>query len=151
LAVGDDRRGPEAALKIYLDSSGLIKLLVAEPGTEEMFHIWRSADVVVSISIGYVEARASLARRLAPQSRARARRRLAEYWQPVETVRVDELLISDAADIADSRRLKALDALHLAAAEHVRDEALVFVTWASELGQAAQDAGFATLPVQPRV
>jgi predicted nucleic acid-binding protein len=112
-----------------------------------MFDIWGSADGVVSVSIGYVEARAALARRLAPQDGRRARRRLAEYWQPVETVRVDELLIADGADLADSRRLRALDALHLAAAEQVRDEALVFVTWDGELAQAARDAGFATLPV----
>lgn len=112
-----------------------------------MRDVWDAAEEVSCVSIGYVEVRGAIARRLPPRAADRARSELAEYWQTIETVAVDDTLVGLAARIADVRRLRTLDALHLAAAEEIGDVGLVFGTWDAELGRAARDAGFATIPV----
>jgi predicted nucleic acid-binding protein len=61
-------------------------------------------------------------------------------------VPVDDELVGRAARAADTHRLRALDALHLAAAERIREPGLVFATWDAELEGAARRAGFATAP-----
>ena len=108
--------------------------------------MWHAADEVACVSIGYVEVRGAIARRLPPRAGSRARRQLDEYWQAIQTVAVDDALVGLAALIADLRRLRTMDALHLAAAEKVREVGLVLATWDAELGRAARDAGFATIP-----
>ena len=111
-----------------------------------MLDIWREADDVGSVSIGYIEVRAAIARRLPSPVRARARALLDEYWQEIQTVAVDDRLLALAAHAADTHGLRALDALHLAAAQELREPGLVFVTWDDELGRAARAAGFAIAP-----
>jgi predicted nucleic acid-binding protein len=108
--------------------------------------VWNAAEEVACVSIGYVEVRGAIARRLSPRAGNRARGKLDGYWQAIETVAVDDALVGHAAQIADVRRLRTLDALHLAAAERVREVGLVVATWDAELGRAARDAGFATVP-----
>jgi predicted nucleic acid-binding protein len=90
--------------------------------------------------------RAAIARRLPGRPRPWPRRLLGEYWQAVETVTVDDVLVGDAGHAADTYGLRAPDALHLAAAERIRSRDLVFATWDAELGRAARRAGFATIP-----
>jgi uncharacterized protein len=145
VALRRDHRGPKA-LKLYLDSSAWAKLFVAEPGADDMLPIWDEADEVFCVSIGYLEVRTAITRRLPARAAGRARRLLDEYWQEVETVAVDEQLIGLAVRVADILRLRTLDALHLAAAQQIRDVRLVFATWDRELAQAAAAAGFAVLP-----
>jgi uncharacterized protein len=111
-----------------------------------MLDLWHEANEVFCVSIGYLEVRAAIARRLRPRAAARARPLLDEYWQEVQTVAVDDWLIGIAARVADAARLKTLDALHLAAAQEIQDMALVFATWDEELRQAAQAAGLSTVP-----
>jgi predicted nucleic acid-binding protein len=145
VAVGRHHRGPQA-LRLYVDSSAFAKVLTSEPGAHELLAAWHEADDVICVTIGYVELRAAIARRLAPRAQARARRLLDGRWQDVQTVTVDAELVRRAARVADTHRLRALDALHLAAAERIREPGLVFATWDAELERAARDAGFATLP-----
>jgi uncharacterized protein len=111
-----------------------------------MFETWLGADELSCVSIGYLEVRAAIARRLPTRARPRARRLLDEYWQAVETVAVGDTLLALAARAADTHGLRALDALHLAAAQEIQEPELVFVTWDEELGRAAQAAGFAIAP-----
>jgi predicted nucleic acid-binding protein len=112
-----------------------------------MLEIWKEADEVVCLSIGYVEGRATIARRVTRRTR-RARRELDERWEQVQTETVDDELIAGAVRVADVYRLRSLDALHLAAAVRVGGD-LSFVTWDAELRAAASAAGFTTLPRQP--
>jgi len=146
VAVRHADRGLEA-LRIYLDSSSLGKLLVAEPGTDAVQSLWIEADDIACVSIGYVEVRAMIARRLAGGAAARARRRLDRYWDEIDVVAIDDDLVGLAARVADRYRLRALDALHLATTQLIGDRELALATWDAELGQAARDAGFATFPV----
>jgi uncharacterized protein len=114
-----------------------------------MLRLWREADEVIALSVGYVEVRATIARRLPNGAARRARRLLDTYWQQIETVAADDVLVDAAARIADEHRLRALDALHLAAARHVRQHDIVFVTWDNELARAARADSFATVGVGP--
>jgi predicted nucleic acid-binding protein len=87
-----------------------------------------------------------IARRLSGRTASRARRRLEALWVSVDKVPVDDELVADAVRIANRYRLRALDAIHLAAATQVQDEDLVLATWDEELRRAAQGAGFPTAP-----
>ena len=111
-----------------------------------MLGIWLDADEVVCVSLGYVEVRATIARRFRPRVAARVRWLLDDRWQQVQTIPVDDLLVDLAAHIAESHRLRALDAVHLAAATEVKTDDLVFATWDKELAQAARASGFAVVP-----
>lgn len=112
----------------------------------EASEIWAQAHDATCASIGYVELRAMIARRLSGRTASRARLRLDELWESIDTVPVDEWLVAGAARVADGYRLRALDAIHLAAATLVQDEDLVLATWDEELRRAAQGAGFSTVP-----
>jgi predicted nucleic acid-binding protein len=146
VALGRHHRRPEAPLNLYLDASALGKLFLDEPGSAEVLEAWGESKEVACVSIGYVEVRSAIARRLAPRAASRARSLLTEHWREMQTVTVDDGLIALAVETSERHRLRALDALHLAAAEQVRSEDLVFATWDDELRQAARARGFATLP-----
>jgi uncharacterized protein len=59
---------------------------------------------------------------------------------------VDEVLVREAGDVAETFALRALDAVHLAAALVLADEGLVFATWDDRLRAAALNAGLAVTP-----
>jgi predicted nucleic acid-binding protein len=143
VALGDDHRRPEARLRLYLDSSGLIKLLIREHDSAVALEVWGNAERVACISLGYVEAWSAIARRLTAKAARRARGQLDELWDGVEIIDVDDGLVAAAVRVADAHRLRALDALHLAAAYEIRTSGLVFATWDRELARAATAAGFA--------
>jgi len=48
---------------LYLDTSSLVKLYVAEPESESIRRLVADADIVATAAIAYPEARAALARR----------------------------------------------------------------------------------------
>jgi predicted nucleic acid-binding protein len=139
-----DRRSEARALRIYVDPSALLKLVLAEADSETMLEIWKVADEAVCLSTGYVEGRAAIARRVARQA-PRVRQELDERWEQVQTETVDDELIAGAVRVADVYRLRSLDSLHLAAAVRAGGD-LTFVTWDAELRAAASGAGFTTLP-----
>lgn len=108
--------------------------------------MWGKTDDVVCVALGFVELRAMIARRLSGRTAARARRFLDRLWASVDVVPIDDRLLEDAAAAADTHRLRALDALHLAAALEAHDRALVLATWDRELRFAAQRAGLPLFP-----
>jgi predicted nucleic acid-binding protein len=110
-----------------------------------MLEIWKAAEAIVCVSTGYVEGRAAIARRVRRRFVSRARGLLDDCWEQMQTVTLDDSLIALAARVADTYRLKALDAMHLAAAVQTGRD-LTFVSWDDELAASARDAGFATAP-----
>jgi predicted nucleic acid-binding protein len=110
-----------------------------------MLEIWKSSDAIVCVSTGYVEGRAAIARRVRRRFVAKARGLLDDCWEQLQAVTLDDPLIGLAAQVADAYRLKALDAIHLAAAVQTGG-GLTFVSWDDELATAARHAGFATAP-----
>lgn len=121
-------------------------MFVSEPGEAEMRVLWAQADEVFAVSIGYLEVRSAIARRLTARTAAAARKQLDEYWQGVETFDVDDRLIALAANGVDTHRLRTFDALHLAAAVDLRDPALVIASWDVDLRRAAEAEGLTVAP-----
>ena len=141
-------------MKLYLDTSALVKLYVTEDGSERVRSALDQADLVATAAIAYVEARSAFVRRrseggLSPAEYGKAVRSLDADWPRYLILDVSEPLIRQAARAVESHRLRAFDALHLAAAALFRvrmGEPLVFATWDGNLRKVAGKEGLAPLP-----
>ncbi|HET7876420.1 MAG TPA: type II toxin-antitoxin system VapC family toxin [Methylomirabilota bacterium] len=140
-------------MKIYLDTSALVKLYVDEEGSATVREALGPLTLAVTSAIAYLEARAALARRrreggLAVAAYRGTVRALEADWQQYMVVQVHEALIRDAARLAEARRLRAYDALHLASARLIRRRLgppIVFACWDRELERVARAEGFRVL------
>lgn len=139
---------------LYLDTSALVKLYAVETGRDTVLKARDAAELVVSSTITYVEARSAFAqkRRLGTMSDpewAEAKRALEDDWERLYRVEVTEPLIRRAAGMAEELSLRAYDALHLAAAETVGvllQEPVRFACFDQALSRAAGSQGFETTP-----
>lgn len=73
-------------------------------------------------------------------------RRVRQEWPAFGVLEVDQDLVEQAAELAVSRGLRSLDALHLAAALLLPREGLVLTTWDRRLHAAAATDGIPLLP-----
>ena len=115
-------------MTIYLDTSSLVKLLIEEAGSLDVLEQVEQADLVVTLSLTYTEARSALARRLrerkvSPRAHAEGRRALEETWAAMVVVGIDDDLCRRAGEMVDQYRLRAYDSLHLAAYESIARDA----------------------------
>jgi predicted nucleic acid-binding protein len=106
--------------------------------------IWDTADVLASAPLIVVEARAALAAakrgaRLTAAQHREAKGELAALVDALTIVEVTELLIAEAADLAEQEALRGYGAVHLAAALTV--EADVVTTADMALCDAAARRG----------
>jgi len=139
---------------IYLDTSGLVKLLVIEDGSDLMRTWWDESEATTS-RMAYAEARAALAAarragRLSPAGLRDAKAELEIRWEQMDIVELTDTLTRKAGDLAEKHSLRAYDSVHLGAALSLEDEELIVVTWDENLGQAAQNAGLGVAPAVPR-
>ena len=112
-----------------------------------------AASIVATAMIAYVEARAALARRrnAGDLSAGEHRRLVSEFesdWERYVRLDLTGGLIREAAALADRYRLRAYDAIHLAAAVTVRrrlEGDVVFACWNTELEAAASRERFELL------
>jgi predicted nucleic acid-binding protein len=117
----------------YLDSSALVKLVVAEPETRALrAHV--AGRPLGSSEIALVEVVRACKRAGAPTVERAARRLVSGAF----LVRVDRALLERAAELT-SGRLRSLDAIHLASALHVRPDELI--AYDRRLLEAAAGAG----------
>jgi hypothetical protein len=121
-------------------------VFIEEAGADEVADLWDGSDQVFCVTVGYLEIRGVIARRLAAPAARRARAELDEDWEEVEPIDVDETLIDRAAGVVEAHRLRTFDALHLAAALDLRDAELVVATWDRQLAAAARTEGLAVAP-----
>ena len=134
----------------YFDTSALIPLLVAEPGSEAAGEMWDQALGVVSVRLAGSRRALGQAVRVGRLTRATARRLVNELdglLAQLDLVEIDEILVRTAADLADNHELRAYDAVHLAGALTVGPEDVVLVAGDHALLAAAHDAGLATAAV----
>ncbi len=129
----------------YVDTSTLIKLLIDEVGTPEAAAIWDEPDVLATVRVAYVEARAALAaarrqRRITAAVFRSAVAGLEVLWSQLSVVEIDEDLMRLAGDLATTYGLRGYDAVHLASAYLVG--AKVFSSADRRLCEAASSAGF---------
>lgn len=107
-------------MTLYLDTSSLVKLYVAESESDSVRQLVENADIVATAAIAYPEARAAFARRrrergLRPRALAAAKRALDEDWPRYLAVDVTAALCRDAGDLAERYGLRGYDSVHLAA------------------------------------
>jgi predicted nucleic acid-binding protein len=104
---------------LYLDTSSLVKLYVAEAGSDEVRGLVGQAAVVATSGIAYPECRAALARRrreraLSPAAFSRATRAFEDDWPRYLVVGVSASICREAGDLAQRYRLRGYDSVHLA-------------------------------------
>jgi predicted nucleic acid-binding protein len=129
----------------YVDTSTLIKLLIDEVGTAEAAAIWDEPDVLATVRVAHVEARAALAaaqrqRRISPAIFRSAITGLEMLWSQMSVVEIDDDLMRLAGDLATTHGLRGYDAVHLAAAHLVGAD--VFSSADRRLCEAASSSGF---------
>lgn len=115
-----------------------------------------AAITVASSAVAYVEARAALARRhhrgaLTVSEYHRSLQDFENDWERYVRVEATEDLLRNAARLAETRRLRAYNAVHLASAlayRARRGSAVTFASWDEELGFAAKREGFLLLPTR---
>ncbi len=130
---------------LFCDSSAFIKLLIAEPGTDQMQLASREAQIIAVCRITWAEAIAGIARRQRDdpddaEPLDRAREQLIESWEEFLIVEVSQKLVESAGRYADAFALRAYDSVQLAAAQILRDstnQSLTFACFDRRLSQAA--------------
>lgn len=141
-------------MRLYLDTSALVKLYANEEGSADVRDAVSRARVVATSAIAYVEAQAAFARRhregrLSLVGFRRWVRRFEADWPRYLRLEVTYSLIRRAARIADKYRLRAYDAVHLESALTLRERLaapVVFGCWDAGLVAAAHKAGLDTIP-----
>lgn len=140
-------------MRLYLDTSALVKLYVEEEGSGTVVQAVRDAQLVATSIIAYLEARAAFARRYREGIISRSDHRscvrgLDVDWPRYLRLEVPEQLIRTASRVAERFELRAYDALHLGSALMLRDrlkDEVVFACWDAGLAGAARRAGLALL------
>lgn len=139
---------------LYLDTSAVIPLVVAEPASAACRRLLDDADGLVSCRLVQVEAAAALAAarradRITAAEQQRCLRVLGDLWPSLDLVEVDEPLIRRACELADLLSLRGYDAVHCAAAELVADDTLVAASGDRLLLRAWSSLGLQTSPTHP--
>ena len=132
----------------YFDTSALIPLLVDERGSERASRLWDVADNVVAVRLIYAEARAALAQatrlgRLSATNLDATIDALDGLYANLDLLEIDERLVRRAGELAQHHALRGYDAVHLAAAERIRDDTTVMVAGDRDLCAAARTLGMA--------
>jgi predicted nucleic acid-binding protein len=120
---------------VYLDSSALVKLIVAESESAALQRELRGEPERASCALARVE----VVRAVRPHGAAavaRARRLL----RRLDLIQLDEELL-DAAAMLDGGPLRSLDAIHLAAAQLLGDSLTRVITYDQRMTAAAAAVG----------
>ncbi len=128
---------------IYMDTSALTKLLIAEPETPELRN-WLTSqidqgDSAATSALGWVELMRTVARYGDISQADRARYLL----DGLDILPLTEPMMSLAESIGPAT-LRSLDAIHLAAAAYFDQELTAFVTYDHRLLNGCRDIGLTT-------
>jgi predicted nucleic acid-binding protein len=133
----------------YFDTSAVVPLVITAAGSTRAAMLWDGAERAVSVRLVYPEGRAALAqaqrlgRLTVRQFRAAVREFEARYLE-LDLVEFDDVLARRAGHLAEIHGLRGYYAVHLAAAERVRDPELVVVAGDRALLKAAAAEAMAT-------
>ncbi len=140
---------------LFLDTSALVKLYIAEPGSEAMRR--RVSDQLVAVSqLAYAEAHATLARRRREGLLSADELRLLidnfeQDWQTALQIPVSEQVLPLVPDLCRDHPLRGADALQLAAAlvVHRQGVEVHFATSDRRLLEAAEAEGLTVFDPVP--
>ena len=119
---------------VYLDSSALVKLVVAEPESMALIEQLKAWPERVCSALALTELPRALER---AGLGAAAQRRAREVLSRIALVDVDRRILTTAATLEPSA-LRSLDAIHLATALAVREDLEIVVTYDRRLRAAAE-------------
>jgi uncharacterized protein len=130
-------------VRLYLDTSALVKLIVAEPESAALSRYLRrfADDILFTAAL----ARTELVRAVAdggPSAITQARSLL----DSIDTVALSRSVLDDAATLPPPL-LRSLDAIHLAAAQRAARSLRAVVTYDGRMSEAAELLGMG--PVSP--
>lgn len=127
-------------MRIYMDTSALVKLVVLEPesGALQAFLAERSHDTLFSAAL----ARTELVRAVAPNG-PKAVVGARDLLRGLDMVVLTRQLLDDAGTMLPLS-LRSLDAIHLAAAQRAGDTLRSVITYDARMLSAAADLGIAT-------
>lgn len=120
---------------VYLDSSALVKLVVAEPESEALRRFLRGRNVRVTSSLAKVEVP-----RAVRFQGAAAADRVKQILARLRLLTIDNSLLDAAAEL-DPRVLRSLDAIHLASAMALGEDLYCVVTYDRRMTDAAGALG----------
>lgn len=130
-------------MRLYLDSSALVKRYVDEDGSDEVRLAMGTAESWSSCRLAFVETVRAVGFKAGDAGISRVRR----DWSAFRVIELDQMLAERSATLAGKHALKTLDAIHLAAALDVQSEDLTVATWDTRLHRAVRAHGLRTLPV----
>ena len=122
---------------VYLDSSAIVKLAVAEPESAALRRYLRRRRPLVSSAL----ARAEVTRALLPLGDP-AVRRGQEVLARLELIRVSDRILAAAGSLLPSE-LRTLDAIHLATARQLGGDLVRLIAYDERLRNAAAATGCA--------
>lgn len=127
-------------MRIYLDTSALVKLVVAEVESQALIRFLRARadDSLFSAAL----ARTELIRAVAPNG-ASAIADARDLLSRLDTVTLTRQLLDDAGMLLPLR-LRSLDAIHLAAAHRAGESLRAVITYDARMLSAAADLGIST-------
>ena len=132
-------------MSLYVDSSAFLKRYVLEPDSPAARELLNSDPSLLTARHTLVEVRRNLVR-LLPERDAREQRAAFERdMLGIALIELDAATCEAAASIAEHTGARALDALHLAAAQRAGITAGAFVTFDRRQAQAARSLGMTVL------
>lgn len=125
---------------LYVDTSSLVKLYLAEPQSDTVEALVNSAATIGTSLVTYAEARSALARgipagRLSNEDHLAAIAAFEDQWLSLHIVDVNETLVRSAGNLADKHLLRGFDAVHLASAVTLQNELAAVVSFSSAHGR----------------
>ena len=124
---------------IYVDSSAIVKLAVAEPESAPLRRYLRRRSPLVVSEL----ARTEVGRALMPLG-ARAVHRGTDVLRRLDLVRVSDRILADAA-ILKPAELRSLDAIHLATIGELGSSLSRVITYDERLANAVRAAGLSVV------
>ncbi len=120
---------------IYIDSSAIVKLAVAEPESAQLRrYLRRRGSLVVSAL-----AKTEVGRALMPQGPA-AVRRGSDVMARLDLIRVSDRVLTDAARIMPAD-IRSLDAIHLATIGQLGSKVIRVLTYDERMSSAVRAMG----------
>ena len=140
-------------MTLYLDTSALVKLYVAEAGSATVQAWIASAAQLVTVRVTYAETRATLARMrrtrdLSAPDFQRAVGWLEGDWPRYNVVECSEAVVHRAGVLAERHALRGYDAVQLGAALEARPDVgeYLFASFDGRLNDAAVREGLGLAP-----
>jgi uncharacterized protein len=132
---------------LYIDSSALLKRYLKETETEVAERHLLSDPKLATARHTSVEIRRAIFRTLDGAERGAAKAAFGRDWGLIEVIELDETVCEKAVEIAESTRVRTLDALHLGAAFAAGSGKLPFLTFDVRQARAARSLGWTVLGV----